>query len=150
MVDRAHRSSSDRAGGPADLSRSASQPEALIPCAIELPFPPATLSGHNKGHWHAKSGIVAKHREWARKATLAAKLTETDPSIPDRTHGTDIRVSVTFYPPNRRGDRVNFPNRMKPYWDGIADALKVNDSRFLPAFYFAEPVKNPRVVVSIG
>lgn len=109
---------------------------------IELPFPPASLSGHNNGHWHAKSPIVAKHRGWAAKATRAAK-----PIVP--TEG-DIRVSVTFYPPNKRGDRVNFPNRMKPYWDGIADALKVNDSRFLPAFHYAEPVENARVVVAIG
>lgn len=109
---------------------------------IKLPFPPATLSGHNKGHWHAKSGIVSKHREWARLATMEAK-----PSIPPEG---DIRVSVTFYPPDRRGDRVNFPNRMKPYWDGIADALKVNDSRFLPAFHFALPAMDSCVVVTIG
>jgi crossover junction endodeoxyribonuclease RusA len=109
---------------------------------IELPWPPASLSGHNKGHWHAKSGIVAKHRDWAKNATLAAK-----PFVPTRG---DIRVSVTFYPPDHRGDRVNFPNRIKPYFDGIADALKVNDSRFLPSYHFAEPVKNACVVVSIG
>lgn len=109
---------------------------------IELPFPPSTLSGHNKGHWHAKSGIVAKHRKWAETATRAAGAVV-------HTEG-DIRVSVTFYPPNKRGDRVNFPNRMKPYWDGIADALKVNDSRFLPTFHFAEPVKDARVVIGIG
>ena len=109
---------------------------------IELPFPPASLSGHNKGHWHAKSSIVAKHREWARNATLAAHIAAPADG--------DIRVGVTFYPPNKRGDRVNFPNRMKPYWDGIADALKVNDSRFLPSFHFAEPVKSPCVVVTIG
>jgi hypothetical protein len=109
---------------------------------IELPFPPASLSGHNKGHWRSKSGIVDKHRTWARLATLAAHAV-----IPEKG---DIRVVATFYPPDRRGDRVNFPNRMKPYWDGIADALGVNDSRFLPAFYFAEPVKSARVVVEIG
>lgn len=108
---------------------------------IELPFPPASLSGHNKGHWHAKSGIVAKHREWAKSATLAAK-----PNVPSEG---DIRVCVTFYPPNKRGDRVNFPNRIKPYFDGIADALKVNDSRFLPSYHFAEPVHNPRVVIEV-
>jgi NAD(P)H-hydrate repair Nnr-like enzyme with NAD(P)H-hydrate dehydratase domain len=109
---------------------------------IELPFPPATLSGHAKGHWRGKAAVTAKHREWARAATLAAKA-----SAPAGTG--DIRVSVTFYPPNRRGDRVNFPNRMKPYFDGIAEALKVNDSRFLPAFHFAEPVKGAGKVVVV-
>jgi crossover junction endodeoxyribonuclease RusA len=110
--------------------------------AIELPFPSAKLSGHAKGKWWNTSGIVAKHREWAAKATLEALI-----PVPD---AGDIRVAVTFYPPDRRGDRVNFPNRMKPYWDGIADALGVNDSRFLPAFYYAEPTKDARVVVEIG
>lgn len=111
---------------------------------IELPWPPASLSGHAKGHWRSKSDPTAKHRAWAKDAALAEG--------PLEFHGTgDIRVAVTFYPPNRRGDRVNFPNRIKPYWDGIADALKVNDSRFLPAYYFAEPVKGAgKVVVTIG
>ena len=109
---------------------------------ITLPFPPASLSGHNSGHWRSKSGIVAKHREWARLATLAAEV-----SAPPEG---DIRVGVTFYPPDRRGDRINYPNRCKPLFDGIADALKVNDRRFLPSFHYAEPVKNARVVVTIG
>jgi crossover junction endodeoxyribonuclease RusA len=111
---------------------------------IELPFPPAALSGHNTGHWRKKNGVVAKHREWAERATRAA--------WGDFAYDLDgdIRVSATFYPPDKRGDRVNYPNRMKPYWDGIADALKVNDRRFLPSFHFAEPVKDARVVVVIG
>ncbi len=109
---------------------------------IELPFPPASLSGHNTGHWRAKSGIVAKHREWAKNATLAAQ-----PLVP--FHG-DIPISVTFYPGDNRGDRVNYPNRMKPYFDGIADALKVNDKRFLPSYHFGKPCKTGKVVVLIG
>lgn len=108
---------------------------------IELPWPPSQLSGHNEGHWRNKHSLVAKHRRWAKEATMAVH-----PSVAAKG---DIRVSATFYPPNRRGDRVNFPNRLKPYWDGIADALQVNDSRFLPAFHYAEPVENGRVVILI-
>jgi hypothetical protein len=110
---------------------------------IELPFPPASLSGHGDGNWRKNASTIAKHREWAKLATLASG----DIVIPI---SGDIRISVMFYPPDRRGDRVNYPNRCKAYWDGIADALGVNDRRFLPAFYFAEPVKNPRVVFTIG
>lgn len=109
---------------------------------IVLPFPPATLSGHNNGHWRSKSTVVAKFRSWAKSATLAAQ-----PVVPI---DGDIRAVVTFYPPNNRGDRVNYPNRMKPLWDGIADALKVNDRRFLPTFHYAEPVKDARVVVVLS
>jgi hypothetical protein len=109
--------------------------------SIELPFPPASLSGHANGHWRGKASVTAKHRAWAKAATLAAKIC----APPDG----DIRIVVTFYPPNLRGDRVNFPNRMKPYFDGIADALRVNDSRFLPSYQFAEPVAVGRVVVHL-
>ncbi|MBO9624149.1 MAG: hypothetical protein J7500_15685 [Sphingomonas sp.] len=110
---------------------------------IELPWPPSSLSGHNDGNRWAKAPIVKKHRAWAKAATQAAPVT----GIPATG---DIRVIVTFYPPNRRGDRINFPNRMKPYFDGIADALKVNDSRFLPSYHFAEPVENGKVVVVLA
>jgi hypothetical protein len=110
---------------------------------IELPFPPSSLSGHAKGHWRKIAPIVAKHREWARLATLAAGVA----GIPATG---DIPVSFMFYPPDRRSDRTNFPNRLKAYIDGIADALGVNDRRFLPSYHFAEPVKNPRVVVTVG
>ena len=62
----------------------------------------------------------------------------------------DIRINFRFVPPDNRGDRVNFPNRLKPLIDGIADALDVNDKRFLPSYEFAEPEKPGRVEVEIG
>jgi hypothetical protein len=109
---------------------------------IVLPFPPASLSGHAKGHWRAKAAATKKHRGWAKTATEAVK-----PAVP--TEG-DIPVRIRFVPPDRRSDRTNFPNRLKPYLDGIADALGVNDRRFLPSFEFAEPEKPGRVEVLIG
>lgn len=109
---------------------------------IELPFPPAALSGHNTGHWNAKAKTIAQYRDWARIATLAAK-----PDIPETG---DILVFMTFVPPDNKGDRVNFPIRAKPIWDGIADALEVNDKRFLPRFLFALPQKPGRVEIRFG
>lgn len=111
---------------------------------IVLPFPPSSLSGHQGGHWRDKAAIVRKHRDWARVAALAAKLAVTDGE-------GDIRVAVAFFPPDRRGDRCNYPNRMKPYFDGLADALKVNDRRFVPAFEFHAPDKiHPRVEIELS
>lgn len=106
---------------------------------IVLPFPSSALSGHNNGNPHAKAGIVRKHREWAARATLGAM-----PKLPDEG---DITVTVRFVPANNRGDRINYPNRMKPYFDGIADALGVNDKRFVPMFIFAQPEAPGRVEV---
>ena len=108
---------------------------------IVLPFPDSILSGHSEHIKWAKSAATKKHRAWAKRATEAAM-----PEVPDVG---DICVRVRFVPPDRRGDRVNFPNRMKPYFDGIADALGVNDARFLPHFEFAEPEKPGRVEVVI-
>ena len=108
---------------------------------IVLPFPPASLSGHAKGHWRDKSGPTSTLREEAYHATRKAKI-----SVPKTG---DVLISVRFVPPDRRGDRVNFPNRMKPYFDGIADALGINDARFLPSFAFASPEKPGRVEVEI-
>lgn len=109
---------------------------------ITLPFPPASLSGHNTGHWKAKSAIVRKHREWAYLATLEAAI-----PVPDEG---DIPIRITFVPPDNRSDRTNLPNRLKASIDGIADALGVNDRRFLPSYHFAPPEKPGKVVVEIG
>lgn len=111
---------------------------------IELPWPPAMFNGNQRRNWYMIAPAIKKHRAWAKSATLAANL-------PEMPSNGDIRVSATFYPPHRRGDRVSYPNLLKPYWDGIADALKVNDSRFLPAYHFAEPIKGEgKVVITVG
>lgn len=108
---------------------------------LVLPFPPSSLSGHAKGHWRSKSSPTAKHRAWAHQAAMAAR-----PVV----HATgDVHVHVRFIPPDWRGDRVNFPNRMKPYFDGIADALGINDARFLPSYEFCAPDKPGRVEVML-
>lgn len=106
---------------------------------IVLPFPSAELSGHQSGRWRHKARIVATHRSWAFHATKAAKAT-----VPS---DGDIPIKFRFVPPDRRGDRTNYPNRMKAYIDGIAEALGINDRRFLPSYEFAEPEKPGRVEV---
>ena len=109
---------------------------------ILLPWPPSSLSGHNTGHWRAKADVVRKHREWARNAVMAANVHVDGEG--------DIQIKVRFVPPDNRGDRTNFPNRIKPVFDGIADALKVNDRRFLPSFEFAPAEKPGCLEIVIG
>lgn len=111
---------------------------------FRIVWPPSILSGHAKGNgkW-TKIRFTKLHRQWARAAALAAK-------IPPQADG-DIPISFTFIPPDNRGDRTNFPNRLKPAIDGIADALGVNDKRFLPSYHYRMPDKaNAGVIVTIG
>ena len=109
--------------------------------SITLPFPPASFSGHNTGNRFKKAPQIKEYRDLAALLTRQAKLV-----IPSTG---DIRIHFKFVPPDNRGDRVNFPNRMKPQIDGIADGLGVNDKRFLPSYEFAEPRKPGWVVVTI-
>lgn len=108
---------------------------------IVLPFPSSKLSGQGNAHHWVTRPIINAHREKAQGLAEKANLV-----IPDEG---DIRIHIRFVPPDRRGDRVNFPNRMKPYFDGIADALGVNDVRFLPSYEFCAPEKPGRVEVFI-
>lgn len=122
---------------------------------ILLPFPSSLLAGHAKGNgqW-AKIKATKEHREWARLATLEARGADRsrleDGQAANQDDKSDIAINIRFYPPDNRGDRMNFPARMKPYIDGIADALGVNDRRFLPVFEFCAPEKPGRVEVRIS
>lgn len=111
---------------------------------IELPFPPATLSGHanGNGRWK-KIGLTKQLREQARRITSELGTIDLPPA-------GDIAIDVLFVPPDKRGDRWNYPARAKAQIDGIADALGVNDKRFLPTIRHAEPCKPGKVVVTIG
>lgn len=108
---------------------------------IVLPFPSASLSGHNKGHWRHKSPEIKALRQEACLKVKAASI-----AVPK---DGDIPIHFRFVPPNNLGDRVNFPNRIKALIDGIADGLGVNDRRFLPSYEFAEPEKPGRVEVTL-
>lgn len=107
---------------------------------ITLPFPPTSLSGHNTGHWAIKAKVIATHRAWAFHATRAAKIKVLGEG--------DIPIEFRFYPPNNRGDRTNYPNRLKPFIDGIAEALGINDRRFLPSYTFYPAAFPGRVEVT--
>lgn len=108
---------------------------------IVLVWPPMELSGHANGNRWRKSKLTKQFRQWAFAAALSAKVQ----GVPDKG---DLGLDVTFYPPNDRSDRLNYPNRMKAAFDGIAQALRVNDKRFLPTYHYAPPDKRrPRVQV---
>lgn len=111
---------------------------------IELPFPPAILSGHANGNdrWK-KVKATAEFRE-------LGKIAVTDAGGFALPAKGDIPMHIHFIPPDRRGDRWNYVNRMKGAIDGIAEGLGVNDRRFLPSISYAEPEKPGRVIVTIG
>ena len=112
---------------------------------IVLPFPPAELSGHNSGHWRDHNKLVATLRAEAFHIARKA-LREAGYVAPAKG---DIPLHVRFVPPDNRGDRWNFMQRAKCQIDGVAEAMNVNDRRFLPICTYAEPEKPGRVEIAL-
>ena len=111
---------------------------------IELPFPPAILSGHANGNGRWKK---IKETKWFRQLAREAVDDAWKPTLPDEG---DIRLHLIFIPPDRRGDRLNYVNRCKAIVDGVADGLGINDRRFLPSIEYREPKKPGCVIVEVG
>lgn len=99
---------------------------------IELPWPHASLFPNAKArsHWsaHRKPAKMSRTLAWGLTAqALGPKLRSFE--IPGKK--LEMRVEIT--PPQRPGrvpDEDGVMGACKHYFDGIADALGVNDSRF--------------------
>ena len=99
--------------------------------SVRLTWPDRASHPNSRGHWSKRAKANKAMREAAYYLTLGAKLKAPE--------NGDISVVLTFYPPDRRQrDRDNLLSNCKAYLDGIADALGVNDSRFIPTIRMAD------------
>ena len=107
---------------------------------IKLNWPDKLLSsnarGASKSAVLAKAVLTRKHREWAATEVISRLRRNGSLDLPARG---DIPITITFSAPSFRFDRQNMPGLVKSYVDGIADALGVNDRRFLPEYRYARP-----------
>ena len=92
-------------------------------CSVVLPWPPKELNPNKRLHWSTKRKHVAKYRAMcfalAREAGIAVDW------------DGDVHLWVDFYPPDkRRRDDDNVIAAFKAGRDGLADALRIDDSRF--------------------
>lgn len=111
--------------------------------AIDLPWPSKDLSPNARLHWAAKSKATKAARVGAYYAARAAGVGTLEADA--------VRITTIFSPPDRRAyDEDNLKARCKAIYDGIADAIGVDDKHFRHApVVIAEPVKggNVRVVL---
>jgi crossover junction endodeoxyribonuclease RusA len=109
---------------------------------VKLPWPPKELSPNAKRrkHWSAYRGKTMQYRSDCYFTTIAQL------GVP-KPKGLTVQ-SITFYPPDhRRRDDDGMIGAFKAGRDGVADALGTDDHKFRPAYHFAPPVPNGRVVV---
>lgn len=113
---------------------------------ITLSWPAKELSPNARLHWAKK----AKFTRDARYAGYCA----IDWRRGDRMAFIDrdkLRVKFTFHPADkRRRDLDNLISSTKAHRDGIADALGIDDSKFILSAEIGEPRKPACVVVEIS
>ena len=91
---------------------------------ITYPWPSKSLSPNARVHWSVKSKATKSLRKAANVLTLEAGWCGVD-------WDGDIHLWIDYYPPDRRArDQDNMIAASKALFDGLADALGVNDKRF--------------------
>lgn len=98
---------------------------------IELPWPPKELSPNARIHWAKRSKIAAKYRADCHLLCRAAGV-----KVPE---GRRLLLALEFVPPDkRRRDDDNCLAAFKAGRDGLADALGIDDSRFVTQLYLSD------------
>lgn len=110
---------------------------------ITLPWPPKQLSPNARVHWAQKARVAKKYKA---ESIVLTKIANIELPKTDKLH-----LFVDFYQPDHRHrDQDNMEAAMKSAYDGIADALGVNDSRFIiHPFVKDEIVKDGKVTITI-
>ena len=110
---------------------------------VDLPWPSPALSPNARGHWSKRAKAAKAYRLECYLLAMAAGVIAPEGKI---------RFVIEFFPPSRRAfDDDNLLARMKSGRDGIADALGVDDRRFVTQFSVSDKViKGGLVRVTIG
>lgn len=103
---------------------------------LVLPWPSKDLSPNGRVHWARKAKAVKEAREQAYYLAKAA-------GWPGQVLPTGrLHMWIDFYPPTKRlPDDDNMLSRMKAARDGIADALLIDDKRFVSHPYVKDEVR---------
>lgn len=110
-----------------------------------LPWPDKAMSPNARVHWSVKSKAVKIARSFAFLKTKEAGWDKIE--LPEGR----LHLWIDFYPPTKRmPDDDNMLSRCKAYRDGIADALGIDDKRFIShPFVKSEVVKGGEVRIRI-
>lgn len=109
---------------------------------IELPWPPAELNPNRRLHWAQRSKASRAYRQACYLLTKQAGIQAPEGRL---------LLALEFVPPDRRRrDDDNILAAFKSGRDGIADALGIDDSRFVAQHELrSEPVTGGAVFVRI-
>ena len=93
-----------------------------------LPWPDRALHPNSRGHWGKRAAAAKVARAEAHiRARAAGWRADQLPAA------TRLHIWIDGYPADkRRRDADGLLSSLKPWLDGIADALGIDDRRFVP------------------
>lgn len=113
---------------------------------LPWPSPRVTPNAKRRSHWRSYQPAIKADRATGHTLTTVALSLHDKKAIAEGEG--KIPVTIRFFPPDRRHrDADGMIGAAKHLLDGVADAIGVNDRRFLPHFFFEEPCKPGRVEV---
>lgn len=113
---------------------------------VNLPWPPSQLNPNKRLHWSRKSRAARLYRNMC--FVLAKSAIES--SDYHYAGVGKMVLSIEFCPPDkRRRDDDNMLASFKSGRDGVADALGVDDNKFVTSFEVCSPVPDGAVIVTI-
>lgn len=102
---------------------------------VDLPWPSRVLHPNARVHWGQRARSAKKARFDAAWSARSAGV--------GRMEATALKVTAVFTPPDaRRRDADGMLSNIKPYLDGIADVVGVDDSKWTIAIR-REPARKP-------
>ncbi|QDP60525.1 MAG: hypothetical protein Unbinned338contig1000_18 [Prokaryotic dsDNA virus sp.] len=119
----------------------ASHPDLAGSFSVTFPWPAPGVRTNARGNRGKRAMLVKQARTSAAQIAWDAGLSPMSDVLP---------VKVTFHPPNARDDKLNRMGNVKAMFDGIADALGVNDKAFDPTPINGEQVQGGAVVVTFA
>lgn len=100
--------------------------------SVLLPWPPSVLSPNARAHWAKRSKAAKAYRMQCRLFAMQAQLVAP---------AGRVLLALEFIPPNRqRRDDDNLVAAFKSGRDGLADALGIDDSRFVGQWQVSDEV----------
>lgn len=113
---------------------------------VELPWPARALHPNARGHWAKRHAAAKTARREAFILAVQSGWREAALAPEGKLH-----VEIDAFPPDRRHrDWDGVIASCKSALDGLADALRVNDRRFVPQLTLHDdPVKGGMVRVRI-
>lgn len=106
---------------------------------LVLPWPSKDLSPNARVHWSKKAKTAKAYRH---ACYVLAKQAGWLPVVwPDDVQSPRLHLWIDFYPPDKRHrDDDNMAAAFKSGRDGLADALGIDDKRFISHPYNTEQI----------